>query len=113
MLLAMLLRSNENVRRFYEYIGTKRGRRALLFIDNASCHGSKETIPLLRNVRIQFLPKRTTSLLQPFELGIIAWLKRRYQLKLFQRAIELIENGYFNNIFCVDLKLAISCVYEI
>ena len=64
-------------------------------------------------MRAVFLPKRTTSVLQILDLGVIASLKKRYQQKLSQRAVELIENNHFSSIYRVDLKMAITWVYEV
>ena len=79
-----------------------------LFIDNASCHGTVETISILHNVRVVFLPKRTISVLQPLDLGVIACFKKHYQQKRSQRAVDLIGNNYFISIYRVDLKMGIT-----
>ena len=49
--------------RVEKYVSLTPGRKILLFLDNASSHGSIDNLPNLRNVRIQFLPKRTTPIL--------------------------------------------------
>lgn len=41
------------------------GRRVPLFIDDTSCHGTEETISLLRNVHTEFLSRRTISSSDP------------------------------------------------
>ena len=77
------------LRRFDEYIETTRERRAFIFIDNASCHDSEEIFPRLRNVRIQFSPKRTSFLIQPLDLGIIACLKKALLTKTVPASYRL------------------------
>ena len=99
--------------RFDAYIARAESRKVALFIDNASCHRTAETIPILQNVRVAFLPKRTTSALQPLDLGVTASLKKPYRKKLSQRAEDLIESNHFSSIYRVDLKVAITWVYEV
>ena len=48
-----------------------------LLIDNASCRGQTDNLPYLRYVRVHFLPKGTTSVLQPLDQGLIACMKKR------------------------------------
>ncbi len=99
--------------RFNTFIGETAGRRALLLLDNASVHGREEDLPDFPNVQVKFLPKRTTSILQPLDLGIIACFKRRFQQKQAHRAVYLIEEGICEGIYRVDMKLAIQWVYNI
>ncbi len=99
------------LRGFDEYISSKNGRKVLLFLDDASWHGRPSEQPALNDVRVEFLLKLTTLLLQPQDLGIIACLKRRYQL--CQRGVDLIGDGHFENICRVDLNIAITWVYDI
>ena len=79
--------------RFNTFIGETAGRRALLLLDNASVHGREEDLPDFPNVQVKFLPKRTTSILQPLDLSIIACFQRRFQKKQAQREVDLIEKG--------------------
>ena len=50
-------------------------RRILLFLDNCPSHPDVQ----LSNVKCVFLPRNTTSKLQPLDQGIIASLKARYK----------------------------------
>lgn len=51
-------------------------RQILLLVDNVSSHVRPETE--LTNVRLEFLPKNTTSVLQPLDQGIIGCIKRKF-----------------------------------
>ncbi|KAE8883537.1 hypothetical protein PF005_g13141 [Phytophthora fragariae] len=51
-------------------------RYVLLLVDNVSSHVTP-SVPL-RNVKLEFLPKNTTSVLQPLDQGIIACIKSRF-----------------------------------
>ena len=55
---------------FYEHVGTE--RKILLLMDNFSAHkvGVKDNAPP-DNIRIEFLPARSTSVFQPLDQGII------------------------------------------
>lgn len=64
--------------------------KVLLLIDNAPGH--PETLNLIDpNVKIQFLPPNTTSLLQPLDQGIIAAFKRYYLKRTFSRILQCME----------------------
>lgn len=60
------------------------GRNVLLFVDNAPSHPHVK----LNNVKVVFLPPRTTSVLQPLDQGIIAAMKSSYRKRLLQRSSE-------------------------
>ena len=89
------------------------GCKVLLFIDNASSHGNSRTLPSLQNIQVEFLPKRTTSILQPLDLGVIACVKSRYRQRITQRAADLIDSGISERIYQIDLKRAAIWVTEI
>lgn len=99
--------------RFDAFIGITAGRKALLLLDNASCHGRIDHLPLLHNVKVFFLPKCTTSILQPLDLGIIGSVKKRYQLKMSQRAVDIIDSGGIDQLYKVDIKQACVWMNEI
>ncbi len=88
------------------YVYRTPGRRVLLFIDNASVHGSIDNIPQLHNVCIEFLPERTTSILQPLDFGVIACIKKHYKQKFSQKAMDLIDERHIQELYSIDLKLA-------
>lgn len=56
------------------FIGRKAGRKVVLLMGNCSAQGKTEELPQLRQVRVGFLPPNTTSMLQPLDAGIIAWV---------------------------------------
>lgn len=88
------------------YIGRTPGRKILLLLDNCSAHGKKEEMPPLHNVRVEFLPPNTTSMVQPMDAGIIAWVKAKYKRRLLFRVFENIEMGK-KSIYNVDILTAI------
>ena len=49
----------------------------LLFINYFTAHESTTNLAELRHVRVEFLPKNTTSTLQPLGFGIFACVKKR------------------------------------
>merc|ERR1711915_356416 len=51
--------------------------KCLLLVDNAGGHG-KQIEDLHPNVKIMFLPKNTTSLIQPMDQGVIQMMKTNY-----------------------------------
>lgn len=65
-----------------------RGRNVLLFVDNCSAH---PTNLQLSNIKIEFLPPNTTSLMQPMDMGIIKNLKGFYRVHLNKRVIATLD----------------------
>lgn len=65
--------------------------KVLLLIDNCPAHGKSPSLPVLSNVEITFLPPRTTSKIQPMDVGIIAAYKMRYKQKQVMHAVNLLE----------------------
>ena len=58
------------------------GKRKVCFIiDNCPSH---PTIPDLTNIQVIFLPKNTTSVLQPMDCGVIRMLKAYYRRRLVE-----------------------------
>ena len=60
-------------------------RKVILFLDNATCH-PKSLHNGITNIIIVFLPKNSTSQLQPLDAGIIRNFKFKYR-KLFLRFV--------------------------
>ena len=67
-------------------------RKVLLFLDNATCH--PETLQgCLENIKLVFLPKNTTSRLQPLDAGIIRNFKQKYRKLLLRYVVSRINEG--------------------
>lgn len=79
-----------------------KNKKALLLVDNASSHN---TDSIYSNVRVEYLPPNTTSILQPCDAGIIRSLKSYYKNKLVKKMIENIELK--KELYIPDLKEAI------
>ena len=67
-------------------------RKILLFIDNAQSH-PESFIYCFSHVKIAFLPKNTTSKLQPLDAGIIKYFKVFYRKQLLQHVLAKIKPG--------------------
>ncbi|UYV83478.1 hypothetical protein LAZ67_23001151 [Cordylochernes scorpioides] len=64
--------------------------KVLLIIDNAPGHQQDLEY---ENVKVKFLPKNTTSLLQPLDQGIISTFKALYIKRAFTYILEQMENN--------------------
>ena len=51
--------------------------------------------------------------LQPLDAGIIGTIKQRYIRRQIQRGIDLIEIRIRDKLYNIDLKLAITWIYDI
>lgn len=102
----------EWLRRFDAYIAQTPNRKAVLLIDNCSAHGDIELLPTLLRMLVIFLPKNTTSRLQPLDAGVIASIKKRYKRCSVVKAVELIESGVTRNLYDVDVLLATKNIYK-
>ena len=69
----------------------KQGRKVILFLDNATVHPTS-LIDMYSNIKIVFLPKNTTSRLQPLVAGIIQSFKTKYRKKLMCYVIARIND---------------------
>ena len=67
-------------------------RKILLFIDNAPSH-PESFIDCFSHVKVVFLPKNTTSKLQPLDAGIIKNFKVFYRKQLLQHVLARIKPG--------------------
>ena len=56
----------------------KQGRKVVLFLHNASVHPTSLIIDMYSNIKIVFLPKNTTSHMQPPDAGIIQSFETKY-----------------------------------
>ena len=89
------------------------GRKVILLLDNATCH-PESFIDQFSQIKLVFLPKNTTSRLQPLDAGIIQNFKVKYRKRLVkyvlaridqnQSATEIVKN--------VDILQAIRWVQE-
>ncbi|KAK3098872.1 hypothetical protein FSP39_023876 [Pinctada imbricata] len=66
-------------------------RKILLFVDNCSAH-PKGSADRLANIKMEFLPPNTTSIIQPCDQGIIRNLKFYYRSEVIRRIIGNIDN---------------------
>jgi hypothetical protein len=65
-------------------------RTVLLLVDNAACHKLDDGVELL-NIRLQFLPPNTTSLIQPLDQGIIRCVKVYYRQRIVRKQLNAVE----------------------
>ncbi|XP_003376817.1 NADH dehydrogenase [ubiquinone] 1 beta subcomplex subunit 10 [Trichinella spiralis] len=84
-------------------------RKILLLLDNAPSHLNVE----LSNVKLEFLPAKSTSCLQPMDLGVLRQFKCKYRSHLLQSLLanaETYEHAYkfFSRITVLDAVCWIS-----
>uniref|UniRef100_A0A1E1XRR1 Putative tigger transposable element n=1 Tax=Amblyomma sculptum TaxID=1581419 RepID=A0A1E1XRR1_AMBSC len=65
-------------------------RKVLMFVDNCTAHCD---VSGLTAIRLAFLPKNTTSVLQPMDLGVIQNLKTLYRRHLLERLLLCLDSG--------------------
>ena len=68
-----------------------KNRKVLLFLDNAPSH-SEIIKGNLKNIKLVFLPKNTTSQLQPCDASIIQNFKVKYRKQLLKHVISRIDD---------------------
>lgn len=76
----------------------RRSRKILLLVDNSPSHCSVT----LRNIRLEYLPPNTTSVLQPMDQGVIRCLKCYSRTALVMKIIENIERKVETKISLLD-----------
>ena len=62
-------------------------RHVILFIDNAPSHKPQD----LSNIKIKFLPPKTTSVLQPLDQGIIQAFKLLYRKRQYRHIMTELD----------------------
>ncbi|XP_028677229.1 tigger transposable element-derived protein 4-like [Erpetoichthys calabaricus] len=65
-------------------------RKVLLLLDNCAAH---PRLHCLKNIQLEFLPPRTTALVQPMDMGIIKNLKIFYRARLVNYVLEATEEN--------------------
>jgi hypothetical protein len=87
-------------------------RNALLLVDGVSCHRSAVNGIRYSNLRAEFFPANTTSILQPMDAGVIASFKAMYKRKHLARALELSDLGC-TNIYDRDIREVMLWIDEV
>ena len=82
IMIDILTKLNNRVKRM--------GRNILMFFDNAPCH-PPALKGMFSNIRVEFLPKKTTSRTQPLNAGIIKTWKVCYQRKVLRYVASQID----------------------
>ncbi|XP_057305270.1 tigger transposable element-derived protein 6-like [Hydractinia symbiolongicarpus] len=67
-------------------------RKVILFLDNAPCH-PESIIGQFSQIKIVFLPKNTTSRLQPLDAGIIQNFKVKYRKRFVKYVLARIQEN--------------------
>ena len=85
-------------------------RKILMLVDNCPAHPD---VPNLKAITLRFLPKNTTSKLQPMDQGVIRSMKAYYRKDLVRRAITSIEKyGAAPKINVLDAMSMLSVAWE-
>ncbi|XP_059217624.1 tigger transposable element-derived protein 6-like [Stomoxys calcitrans] len=89
----------------------KKTKNILLFIDNAACHKISDDVTL-KNIRIEYLPPNTTSIIQPLDQGIIRSFKCFYRKLIISKQLLHLEcSGTLENFSKkIDVFEALSMV---
>ena len=86
-------------------LGSK-NRKILLIVDNCSAHPKECS---LRNIRLEFLPPNTTSLIQPMDMGVIQNVKTLYRKELVKTTLDYIEQDLLSvTATAIDVSSKIS-----
>ena len=88
-------------------------RKVILFLDNATCH-PESMIGKFSQIKIVFLPKNTTSRLQPLDAGIIRNFKFKYRKRLVNYELSRIreDTSATQIVKGVDVIMAIRWLQE-
>ena len=86
----------------------RKKKKILLFLDNVSSH-SMTMLSHLQNIRIVFLPAKTTARLQPLNAGIIQSFKMQYKKRFLRWIREKIDK---NDDYRINLLEAIRLAVD-
>ena len=88
-------------------------RKVILFLYNATCH-PESMIGQFLQIKIVFLPKNTTSRLQPLDAGIILNFKVKYRKRLVKCVLAKIQEDASTTqiVKGVDVLVAIRLIQE-
>jgi hypothetical protein len=95
---------------FNEYLDSinnefnNKGRKILLVMDNCTSHICQQ----FSNIKIEFIPKNTSALIQPLDKGIIKVIKDKYRYRLSSHIANSIDS---ENINLKEIKLIDSIVW--
>jgi len=90
---------------------TLQKRQILLILDNAPCH----IIPDCSAIEFLFLPKNTTAILQPLDMGVIKAFKNHYFNVLIESFFYDLQNmdvTSFNKINLKDVSIIVSIAWD-
>lgn len=79
------------LKRLNMYIGETVCRKILLLTDMCSAHGIRENRPILSDIRVELVPPKTNSKIQPLDAEIMACIKAKYRCRLLSRGFETSE----------------------
>ena len=97
--------------RFNNTAAATRRQRALLLLDNTSCHGAVDIVPKLSKVNIYFLPKKTTAILQPIDSVIIVSGWKRCKREEAEKAVPLVDRAVLGNVLNASLHQSITWIH--
>ena len=82
-------------------------RKVILFLDNATCH-PESMDDKFSNIKIVFLPKNTTSRLQPLDAGIIPNFNVKYRTSLVKYVLSRINDNASAAVIVQDVNILIA-----
>ena len=82
-------------------------RKVIVFLNNATCH-PESMDDKFSNIKIVFLPKNTTSRLQPLDAGIIQNFKVKYQKSLVKYVLSRINDNAFATEIVQDVNILMA-----
>ena len=102
----------EWLKKFDRFISKTQGRKAILLLDSAPCHGKPDMLPELENVEVTFLPSNIERSVLPLYAGAIPCIKRRYRRRQMSRALDVLDEET-STMYRVDQFTAIKWVCDI